>query len=160
MYLWARIACFIVSAISLLGLWIPFVAFGFLIMLILVTVFHPYKSPAFNTVETILFFVMVFILVSAMAHVISDYIVHHFQKMLDVIGSIFAIVPFIYVLAVLLYRLLFHNYCVQKVYRKFKTCLLCYCKDSITHADLQESLPDRMAYDRPEENTALLHVPV
>ncbi len=159
-YLWARIALFIVSAVALSDLWLPFVAFVLLIMLILVTVFHPYKSPTFNTVETILFFVMAFILVSAMAHVISDYIVHHFQKMLDVIGSIFAIVPFIYVLAVLLYRLLFQSHCVQSVYQKVKPWLLCYCKDSITHADSQESLPDRIAYDHPEENTALLPVPV
>ena len=119
-----------------------------------------YKSATFNTVETILFFVMAFILVSAMAHVISDYIVHHFQKMLDVIGSIFVIVPFIYVLAVLLYRLLFQSHCVQSVYQKVKPWLLCYCKVSITHADSQESLPDRIAYDHPEENTALLTVPV
>ncbi len=27
------------------------------------------------------------------------------------------------------------------------------------HADSQESLPDRIAYDHPEENTALLPVP-
>ncbi len=159
-YLWIRIALFIMSAVALSDLWIPFVAFGFLTMLILVTVFHPYKSATFNTVETILFFVMAFILVSAMAHVISDYIVHRYQKMLDVIGSIFAIVPFIYVLAILLYRLLFQSHRVQTVYRKFKTWLLCYCKVSITHADSQESLPDRIAYDHPKENTALLPVPV
>ncbi len=159
-YLWIRIAFFIVSAVALSDLRLPFVTFVHLIMLILVTVFHPYKSATFNTVETILFFVMAFILVSAMAHVISHYIVHHFQKMLDVIGSIFAIVPFIYVLAVLLYRLLFHSHRVQTVYRKFKTWLLYYCKDSITHADSQESLPDRIAYDHPEENTALLPVPM
>ena len=158
-YLLVRIAFFIVSAIAISDLWLPFVTFVLLIMLTLITTFHPYKSPTFNTVETILFFVMVFILVSGMAHVIAYSRAHQFQKMLDIIGSILLIVPLIYVLGVLLYKLLSHSHCVQKVYRKFKTWLLCYCKE-IAHADSQESLPDRIAYDHPEETTALLPVPV
>ncbi len=54
-HLWARITFFAISAIVLSELWLPFVAFGVLIMLILVTVSHPYKSPTFNTVESSLF---------------------------------------------------------------------------------------------------------
>ncbi len=72
--------------------------------------------------------------------------------MLDVIGSILLIVPVIYALGVLVYRLLSHGHCVQ-VYEKVKTWLMCYCKYSIAHAYSQESLPDRIAYDHPEENT-------
>ena len=158
-HLWARITFFAISAIVLSELWLPFVAFGVLIMLILVTVSHPYKSPTFNTVESSLFFAMVFILVSGMAHVISYSKTHQFPIMLDVIGSILLIVPVIYALGVLVYRLLSHGHCVQ-VYEKVKIWLMCYCKYSIAHAYLQESLPDRIAYDHPEENTALLHVPV
>ena len=63
-HLLVRITFFLVSAITLSELWLPFVTFGFLIMLILITVFHPYKSPTFNTIEAILFFAMIFILVS------------------------------------------------------------------------------------------------
>ena len=89
-----------------------------------------------------------------MAHVISYSKTHQFQIILDIIGSILLIVPLIYVLGVLLYKLLSHSHCVQ-VCRKVKTWLLCYCKE-IAHADSQESLPDRIADDHPKETTALL----
>ena len=158
-YLLVRITFFVVIVIALSDLWLPFVTFSILIMLILITAFHPYKSPTFNTVETILFLAALFILVSGMAPVITYTESHQFQKMLDIIGGIFAFVPLMYVVGVLLYKLLSHSHCVQ-VYRKVKTWLLCYCKDSIAHADSQESLPDRIAYDHPEETTALLPVPV
>ena len=158
-YLLVRITFFIVTAIALSDLWLPFVTFVLLIMLILITAFRPYKSPTFNTVEAILFLATLFILVSGMAHVITYTESHQFQKMLDIIGGIFAFVPLMYVVGVLLYRLLSHRHCAQ-AYQKVKTWLLCYCKDSIAHADSQESLPDRIAYDHPEETTALLPVPV
>ncbi len=133
LHLWVRITLFFVTAITLSTSWLPFVTFVIIIMLILVTVFHPYKSRTSNTVESILLLVSVFNLVSGMGHIYIAKSQIQIHKVLDIIGSVSLTVPLMYALGVSVYRLLSRSYCVQ-VYGKVKNWLRCYCKDSIAHA--------------------------
>ena len=136
--------------------WVSVLASVILILFLLTALFQPYKSLAHNRINIFLVFVMMLLLISLMANVIAYSSDIRFHKYSDVVSGLIALIPLMYIVGVILYKLFAHRTCVRVVCQKFKFCgeVFCCCKEE--EDDFTRQLPERMVDAEDEEAASLL----
>ena len=167
MYLLVRISFFTVFAITLSSsVYVGYFIVGviFTLFAILFTIVQPYKTPAYNVVDTVLvatvaltfFCIAGSTLANSDAYFMSH--VHHVSllKLFAFMLGTFSLVPFIYMTAMVLYWLFFRHTILSALL--FKIRLL--CNSTLRQSISEESLgqPERLV--NPEECAALLQDPM
>ena len=139
---------------SVPNFWISVILFLHLILILVVGVVRPYKSPVYNTADSFLLFVSATLYLSDVAGNTAS-VRHHSQLAVAMrgIGGFVYLVPLIYLAGVILYKLCARTNLAKKIYERIKILLPCNCNRGI-HRDFEESLPDRLVH--PEEYEPLL----
>ena len=164
LYLVIRIAMIVLfGVVSINNFLIPLITFLILFLLLLITVFQPYKFSIHNTINICLLFVISLFLVSSMADIIiweTAANTEHFitKRVTDVFTGIFSVLPILYFIGLLLYKCFGHRSCVQRVCQRICASISCGVCRRMAHSGSEESLPDRMIH--AEQYVALLAEPV
>ena len=160
-FLFVRISIFMMMAVSLsLSRYVCCFLVGviFTLFAILFVVVQPYKLSIHNTIDTVLILITALIYFcingSTLVHVAAPEKRSEFHSNINVILSIFILVPLFYMTVLLLYWLVFRHKKMAALLRKVR---LLY-KSVLKRSKSEESLPDRLA--NPEECAALLQDPM
>ena len=164
LYLMIRIALIAVYGIlpssNFVIIWVIFLV---LLLLFLLAVFHPYKSPIHNTINILLLFIVTIFAVSSTADFIAyntaTLLAHSkIRKLTDVITGIFSVIPLLFFIALLLYKCFGHRRCTKRVWQKICALMPCGVCSAVTHSGSEESLADRIV--NAEQYVALLSEPI
>ena len=133
-----------------------------LVLLFLLAVFHPYKSPIHNSINIFLLFIVCLNGVSG----IGDYIAYktsalivqsYIKKLADVISGILFVIPLLFFISLLLYKCFGHRSCTKRVCRRICALMPCGGCSAVAHSGSEESLADRIV--NAEQYTPLLSEP-
>ena len=122
--------------------WVPIDASTTLLLLLLTAILRPYKSPVHNNLDIFLLATLLFEFIGMMAQEIS-------LALLQVLGlsnfilEISMIIPFAYIVALLLYKLCSSIRCVRVTCRRIQANIPCHCCEE-GEPDDEETLPYRM----------------
>ena len=150
LYLMIRIALIVLYGIlPSNNFMIPLALFLFLVLLFLVAVFHPYKSPIHNTINIFLLFIECLFGVSGTADVIAyrtgALLVHRkMRRLADVFVSVFSVIPLLVFIALLLYKCFGHRRCTKRVCQRICALMPCGVCSAVAHSGSEESLADRI----------------
>ena len=120
-----------------------------LLLLFLLAVFHPYKSPIHNTINIFLLFIVTIFAVSG----IANFIAYHtaalsarrvIEKLTDVITTIFSVIPLLFFISLPLYKCFGHRRCTKRVCQRICALMPCGVCSAVTHSVSEESLADRI----------------
>ena len=144
-YLWVRLLFLIVGSITYTDICLTIGATISLSVALMISVLQPYKSRAYNIVDTALIHVLAFMFIAGTANAIAYSINIQFKGIANTMVGISFLMPFVYIVGVIVYKLF---------YEKIQLWLLCICMSKrIAHADSQGSLPDRIM--NPEQYVAI-----
>ena len=120
-----------------------------LVLLFLLAVFHPYKSPIHNSINIFLLFIVCLYLVSdtdvIIAYRTSALLAHsRIKKLADVITGILFVIPLLFFIALLLYKCFGHRSCTKRVCRRICALMPCGGCSAVAHSGSEESLADRI----------------
>ena len=158
-YLLVRIIFFMVMAVALSSsVYMACFIVGviFTLFAILFAILQPYKSPVYNTVDTVLFLIVAMIYYCIVGStLVNANASPHNSPISIVISVLFVPAPLIYMTVVVVYWLFFRH--TKMAALVLKVQLL--CKSALRRSNSEESLlPERLA--NPEECAALLQDPM
>ena len=120
-----------------------------LVVLVMLTIFQPYKSHAHTIIDALLICAFAFMFLSGAACAIAESIDLQFRGFPDVMLGLSLIIPLGYFIGITMYKLLGHKKWME-INKKIQSCVLCrYAANKMTHTGSEESLPDRLTH--PEE---------
>ena len=149
-YLWVRFVFLIVGSITSTAISLCIGATMSIIVALMVAVVQPYKSHAYNIVDTALIHALAFMFISGTANSIAYNINIQFKGLANTMVCISFLIPFAYFVGVVVYKLFSRRKWTQ-IYETIQLCLLCRCKSA--DAYLEGSLPDRI--EHPEQYVAM-----
>ena len=159
LYLLIRIAILVASGIVTFNL-----SFGIfltvillLVIVFLIVLFQPYKTPIHNVINIFLLIVASLLCVSFMANTILYSGTSDFREIPNVFTGIFLIIPLLFFIGLILYQCFAHRRCTQRVFQRIRTSMPCVVCWRMVHSDSEESLPDRMIH--ADQYVALLTEP-
>ena len=155
LYMLTQMLFLAMQAVVTSQFWLPVIASVILVLFLLTALFQPYKSPAHNRINIFLVFVMMLLLISSMANLIAYSSDIQFHKPSDTVGSLISLIPLMYIVGVILYKLFAHRACVRGLCRN-KLCSEVFrcCKEA--EDDFTRQLPERMVDTDIEETASLL----
>lgn len=149
-YLFVRLTVLIVGTITFTDISLCIGATMSLIVALMVSILQPYKSRAYNIVDTALINALAFIFISTTANAIAYSINIQFKGLANTMIGISLVIPFAYFFGVMVYKLFSRRKWAQ-ICEAIQLCLLCRCKSK--DPDLEGSLPDRIVH--PEQYVAM-----
>ena len=151
LYMTMRIALLVVvSTFSFNVLGLPIIVMLLQVLIFLITVFRPYKTPIHNTINIFLLIVINLLCVSLLADGTS----HQYTRAAKHFTTLFCITPLSFFIGLLLYKEFGHRRCTQQAYRKIRSFMPCV---ACRRVGSEEFLPDRLNY--AEQYTAILAKP-
>ena len=138
------------------------VTFLFLLLLFLLVVFQPYKSPIHNTMNVCLLFIFIILLVSGIGNLLAYktgalFAYSAIQQLTGVSIGISFVIPFLFFIALLLYKCFGHRRCTKRVCQRICALMPCGVCSAVAHSGSEESLADRIV--NAEQYTPLLSEP-
>ena len=121
--------------------WLPIGLSITLVLLLLTATLQPYKSPVHNNLDIFLLVMMVFPFVGLMAQTISLALLQHLGPSNFILG-ISMIIPFAYMVVILLYKLCSSIRSVRVTCRRIQASIPCHCCEE--GKPDEEALPYRM----------------
>ena len=122
--------------------WVPIGASIILVLLLLTAILRPYKSPAHNNLDIFLLATLLLVCVGVMAQEISLSLLQ-FLGLSNFILGISITIPFVYMVALLLYKLCSSIRCVRVTCRRIQVSIPCHCCEE-GEPDEEQTLPYRM----------------
>ena len=122
--------------------WLPIGASITLVLLLLTAILRPYKSPTHNNLDIFLLATILFVCVGVMAQEISLALLQ-FLGLSNFILVISLIIPFAYMVVILLYKLCSSIRCVRVTCQRIQASIPCHCREE-GEPDDEETLPYRM----------------
>ena len=148
LHLMIRSIFVIVTTVTTSNFWLPLSVALLLVLLLFTAILRPYKVPAYSIIDISLLgsFVLGFIIFTVQT---ESFRTPDLSKAVPAFGTF---VPFVYFAGVILYKFFSVVRCVREACQKL--WVLMPCRWRAVHADLEGSLPDRIAH--PEQYAALL----
>ena len=153
LYLMLRLTYLAVFANVMSNVTLPILILVTLVPVFLTAAFRPHKSLIYNIVDIFLLLVLVSFGTSIKAVTITDASGIHSATISSVLVCIFSLIPLLYLIAVLLYKLLAHKRVVQKVCQKVCALIPCHFRET-DQIDFERALPHRLVH--ANEYTPLL----
>ena len=139
------------SVVNTFTFWLPVAASITLLLLLLTAIIRPYKSPIHNNIDIFLLAMLLFPFIGVMAHVYSLAQLQFLGLSNSILG-LSVLIPFGYMVVILLYKVFSSIRCVRVTCQRFQDIIPCHC--CIEGKPDEEALPYRMIND--EENGPLL----
>ena len=136
LYLFCRILIMVFLCVTLSKFFLPLVGCVVLFLLLLTAVLQPYKANIHNRINIVFLLMIVFFVISSMAHFLARSETVRFKKFAIFMLILSFSIPVIYIVGVILYKLFAHRMWVQKLYQKL--CRICIKPKE------EDLLPERM----------------
>ena len=143
----------VLQAVTVSQFFFPLVGCAVIVLLFLTTMLQPYKIKSHNHINIFFLFVTMFIAISFMAETLVTFETVPFKYFTIFMVAVSILIPLIYILGVILYKLCAHRMCVQNLYQAL--CQVCIKQED---DNFERILPERMV--NVEECAALLSDPM
>ena len=153
LYLFFRILVMLILGVSLSKSFVPLVGWAIVVLLILTAVLQPYKENVHNRINIFFLSVIIFIITSINARLIALSEARQFIQFINWMVGLSFVIPLIYILGIILYKLFAHRMWMHKLCRKlYRICI------KLEDEDFVRILPERIV--NVEECAVLLADPM